>query len=105
MLEYLSARVRDMSRVEQPLRVLDVAYDDAYAGLLLGRVPDTATHPAVHATGYSFDIGRRYGSGAQAETFQYVLERLEALGLIAWTRGERVIHVTVSPRAAVRAAR
>jgi hypothetical protein len=77
-------------------------YDDAYAALQDG--PDvSATHPSVHATGFSFDIRRRYESGAQAEAFQYTLERLETLGLIAWMRGERVIHVTVSPRAAAQA--
>jgi hypothetical protein len=47
-------------------------------------------------------VRRRYGSGAQAQAFQWTLERLQALGLIAWTRGRAVIHVTVSPRAAVR---
>lgn len=102
MLEYLTARVRDMSGVEQPLRVTGAVYDEAYAGLLLTRDPGTATHLSVHATGYSFDIRRRYGSGAQAEAFQYTLERLEALGLIAWMRSKRAIHITVSPRAAVR---
>jgi hypothetical protein len=103
LLEYLAARVRDMSGVEQPLRVTGAVYDTAYAGLLLGRDLDEGTHPSLHATGYSFDIRRRYGSGAQAEAFQYTLERLEALGLIAWMRSERVIHITVSPRADVRA--
>ena len=47
------------------------------------------------------DIRRRYGSGAQAAAFQWALERLEALGLIAWTRGRSVIHLVVSPRADV----
>lgn len=103
LLEYLAARVRDLSGVEQPLRVTGAVYDEAYARRLLGPDSGADTHPSMHATGYSFDIRRRYGSGAQAEAFQYVLERLEALGLIAWIRGERLIHVTVSPRAAVRA--
>ncbi len=57
----------------------------------------------MHTTGYSFDVRSRYGSGAQAEAFQYTLERLETLGLMAWMRDERVIHhITVSPQAAVR---
>jgi hypothetical protein len=78
-------------------------YDEAYADLLPGADAEAGAHASVHATGFSFDIRRRYESGAQAEAFQYTLERLETLGLIAWMRGERVIHVTVSPRAAVRA--
>jgi hypothetical protein len=103
VLEYLTGWVRDTSAVERPLRVTSAVYDEAYAGLLLGSDLARGTHPSIHATGYSFDIRRRYGSGAQAEAFQYALERLEALGLIAWMRGTRVIHITVSPRAAARA--
>jgi hypothetical protein len=56
---------------------------------------------AISPRGRVFAIRRRYGSGAQAEAFQYTLERLEALGLIARMRDERVIHITVSPKAAV----
>jgi hypothetical protein len=103
LLEYLTTQVRLVSGAERPLRVTAAAYDETYAGVLSDRGADAATHPSVHTTGFSFDIRRRYESGAQAEAFQYTLERLEALGLIAWMRGERVIHVTVSPRAAVRA--
>lgn len=103
LLEYLAARVQEMSGSERPLRVTGAAYDESYAALLAGGEVEADAHPSIHTTGFSFDIRRRYGSGAQAEAFQYALERLEALGLIAWIRGERVIHVTVSPRAAVRA--
>jgi hypothetical protein len=53
----------------------------------------------LHATGYAFDIRRRYESGAQAAAFQYTLERLSALGLIAWMRDRNVIHVTVASQA------
>ena len=101
LLEYLTAHVRELSGAERPLRVTAAVYDEAYASLQGGSGVE-ATHSAVHATGFSFDIRRHYESGAQAEAFQYTLERLETLGLIAWMRGERVIHVTVSPRAAVR---
>lgn len=102
LLGYLSGRVRAISGAEQPLRVTSAAYDEAYASLLLGRDPGPKTQASMHATGWSFDIRRRYESGAQAQAFQYILERLEALGLIAWSRDPRVIHVTVSPRAALR---
>jgi hypothetical protein len=103
LLEYLTTQVREVSGAKRPLRITAAAYDEDYAGVLHDGDADAATHPSVHATGFSFDIRRRYESGAQAEAFQYTLERLEALGLIAWMRGERVIHVTVSPHAAVHA--
>jgi len=50
----------------------------------------------IHSTGYAFDVRRRYRSGAQAEAFQYMLDRLQALNLIAWTRDSTTIHVTGS---------
>ncbi len=52
--------------------------------------------PGVHATGWAFDISRRYRSGAQAEAFQYMLDRLQALNLIAWVRDSHAIHITAS---------
>jgi hypothetical protein len=103
LLEYLTTQVRDLGGAERPLRVTSAVYDEAYAAQLSGPDVGPGTHASLHATGYTFDIRRRYASGAQAEAFQYTLERLEALGLIAWMRGERVIHVTVSPRARTRA--
>lgn len=104
LLRYLAAQVHDLSGAETPLIVTSAAYDEASgARLLLQSEPETATHSSFHATGYAFDIRRRYESGAQAVAFQWALERLEALGLIAWTRGRAVIHITVSPLADVRA--
>jgi Transglycosylase SLT domain len=102
LLEYVATRVRELSGAEQPLQITSAVYDEAYARLLREHGAGPRAHLSMHATGYSFDIRRRYGSGAQAEAFQYTLERLEALGLIAWMRDERVIHITVSPQAAVR---
>ena len=50
----------------------------------------------IHATGFAFDVRRRYRSGAQAEAFQFMLDRLQALNLIAWTRDGDAIHITAS---------
>jgi hypothetical protein len=50
----------------------------------------------IHASGFAFDIRRSYRSGAQAEAFQYMLDRLQALNLIAWTRDVDTIHITAS---------
>ena len=104
LLRYLAAQVHDLSAAERPLIVTSAAYDEASGPtLLLQSEPETATHSSLHATGYAFDIRRRYESGAQAMAFQWALERLEALGLTAWTRRRAVIHITVSPLADVRA--
>ena len=89
----------ELSGEERPLAVTRATYDSEAAPNLTPPDPGAAADADLHATGFSFDIRRRYGSGAQAAAFQWTLERLEALGLIAWTRGRSVIHVVVSPRA------
>jgi hypothetical protein len=98
---YLAAKVYELSGEERPLAVTRAAYDDEAASTLTSHDSGAAADADVHGTGFAFDIRRRYGSGAQAAAFQWALERLEALGLIAWTRGRSVIHVVVSPHADV----
>jgi hypothetical protein len=56
-----------------------------------------ATHAySMHTTGWAFDIARVYSSPAQAMAFQFMLDRMTALGLIAWVREPGAIHVAVS---------
>jgi soluble lytic murein transglycosylase-like protein len=50
----------------------------------------------LHATGYAFDIARRYRSHRQAHAFEFMLGRLQALDLIAWRRDRSRIHIVVS---------
>ena len=69
------------------------------------RAPLTVTRTlrpggGIHATGYAFDVRRRYSSGAQAEAFQYMLDRLQALNLIAWVRDDDAIRITASSEVA-----
>ncbi len=101
LLVYLTEKVHDLSGEQRPLAVTRATYDDDGSASLPPHDPGAAADAGVHATGFAFDIRRRYGSGAQAAAFQWTLERLEALGLIAWTRGRSVIHLVVSPRADV----
>jgi hypothetical protein len=58
-----------------------------------------STAQDTHATGFAFDISRAYASPAQAAAFQFWLDRLRALDVIAWTREPDTIHLTVGPRA------
>ncbi len=44
---------------------------------------------------------RRYSGDRQAVAFQFALDRLEALNLIAWVREPAAIHVTASDDAKV----
>jgi hypothetical protein len=50
----------------------------------------------VAAAGWSFTIARRYVARAQAAAFQAMLDRLQALDLIAWERFPSEIAVTVA---------
>jgi len=97
-LAYLSAKVYELSGEERPLALTRAAYDDEAATKLTPHDPGAAADADMHSTGFAFDIRRRYGSGAQAAAFQWTLERLETLGLIAWTRGRSVIPVVVAAR-------
>ena len=80
---YLARGVRKVSDTSAPLTVTRL-------------VTTTDAGHGLHATGFAFDVRRRYSSGAQAEAFQYMLDRLQALNLIAWTRDSRSIHITAS---------
>jgi hypothetical protein len=67
-----------------------------------GAVSDAALQRATGVddpdalNGYTFSIARRYASRAQAAAFQSMLDRLQALNLIAWTRELDTIEVTVA---------
>jgi hypothetical protein len=81
-----------------PLVVTSTVRDLHYQRLLARSDPEATHHYSLHATGWAFDIARVYRSRAQALAFQFMLDRLTALGWIAWLREPAVIHVTVAAR-------
>ena len=89
LLIELAARVRALSGGAAPLTVGSTVVDKRYLGMLGFKDP-----PA--AAGWSFMLARRYVSHAQALALQAMLDRLQALDLIAWVRYPDVIEVTVS---------
>jgi hypothetical protein len=78
-----------------PLIVTSTVRDTRYQRVLAARDIEATHAYSLHTTGYAFDIARAYRSRAQALAFQFVLDRLTALGLIAWVREPAAIHVTV----------
>ncbi len=88
LLVELAARVRALSGVA-PLTVASTVTDRGYAQ----QVGDGDSAPT---TGYTFQIARRYVSRRQALAFQAMLDRLQALDLIAWSRTPASIEVTVA---------
>jgi len=98
LLYYLGNRVQAISHVKAPLTVGATVRDGVAQQALVARHLAKPGY-AVATTGYSVDIERRYASQAQAEAFQAMLDRLQALDVIAWERRPDVIHITVSEQA------
>ncbi len=96
---YLAAAVRAIGRTPAPLELTagttplaDLAAAARSRGGLADRDP-------LHTTGYAFDVARAYATPAQAVAFQFILDRLQALDVIAWTRHARIVHIVAGPRA------
>jgi soluble lytic murein transglycosylase-like protein len=96
LLIYLGAGVKAIVPRAQPLRVTSSVRDQRYQNLLLQTNPEATSAFSLHTTGYTFDILRKYGSKKTGAAFEFMLDRLQALNLIAWVREPAAIHVTVS---------
>ena len=72
--------------------------DLGYQNILTRKNPEATHGYSLHTTGWAFDVERKYASREQALAFQFMLDRLQALNLIAWVREPAAIHVTVGRR-------
>src|SRR3954468_5071 len=95
-LAYIGSQVRRISGSRGRLIATSSVRDGKYQQALAATDIEATDHYSLHTTGYAFDIARDYSSRAQALAFQYVLDRLTALNLVAWVREPRAIHVTVA---------
>ena len=96
LLIYLADGVREVSGDDAPLIVTSTVRDTRYQRVLGARNYEATRDYSLHTTGFAFDVLREYKSPEQALAFQFWLDRLQALNLIAWVREPRAIHVTVS---------
>jgi hypothetical protein len=96
---YLAAGVRSVSGTSGALAVTSTVRDLGYQRLLLRDNPFATREYSLHTTGFAFDVRRDYASPAQAVAFQYMLDRLQSLNLIAWVREPGAIHITASSEA------
>ncbi len=97
---YLAAGVRDVSGTRASLVVTSTVRDLEYQRLLVRRNAFATREYSLHTTGFAFDVRRDYASRAQAVAFQYLLDRLQSLNLIAWVREPGAIHITASSESA-----
>ena len=96
LLVALADGVRRISGERAPLIVTSTVRDAGYQRRLADGNGEATRNFSVHTTGWSFDLLRRYASARQARAFQFMLDRLQALNLIAWVREPAAIHVTVA---------
>jgi hypothetical protein len=99
MLIYLSAGVRAIAPNSSPLLVTSAVRDERYQRLVAAANIEATHGYSLHTTGYAIDIRRSYSSRAEALAFQFMLDRLQAMNLIAWVREPSAIHITVSSSA------
>jgi soluble lytic murein transglycosylase-like protein len=95
ILEVIGAGTRAIART-RPLVVTSTVRDERYQRVLEAENVQATRNFSLHTTGWAFDISRRYRSRAQALAFQFMLDRLTALNMIAWVREPTAIHVTVA---------
>lgn len=100
LLQYLGTGVQELSGSKEPLRLTSAVRDDAYQRLLTARNIEATRNFSLHTTGFAFDVLRSYATKKQALAFQFLLDRLTALNLIAWVREPAAIHITVAGDAA-----
>jgi hypothetical protein len=95
VLLYIGKEVHALSGARR-LLVTSAVRDNRYQRVLMRVNANAARTYSIHTTGYAFDIARSYTSGRQATAFQFVLDRLTAVGAIAYIREATAIHIAVA---------
>jgi hypothetical protein len=95
ILEVIGIGTRQIAHTG-PLVVTSTVRDRRYQRVLAARNIEATRNFSLHTTGWAFDISRTYRSQAQALAFQFMLDRLTALNMIAWVREPTAIHITAA---------
>jgi hypothetical protein len=72
-----------------------------YTGAEVRAISHARALRVLATTPWSLTISRKYASRRQALAFQYVLDRLQVLNVIAWSREPRAITMTAAKDASV----
>jgi soluble lytic murein transglycosylase-like protein len=96
---YVASHVRELNGGRGALTVTSTVRDQAYQDLLVQRNREATRAYSLHTTGWSLDVLREYDSRPQALAFQWMLDRLRTLDVIAWVREPAAIHITAGPDA------
>lgn len=92
----IGAAVRELTGGNKVLVATSTVRDLKYQKLLQAETIQATHAYSVHTSGWAVDIARDYASTKQAQMFQFVLTRMQALDLISWVREPEAIHFTAS---------
>jgi Family of unknown function (DUF5715) len=93
---YIGAMTREYAGGDGPLIVTSTVRDEEYQRRLVTGNFEATRNYSLHTAGWAFDVARSYRSKRQALAFQFVLDRLQVLNVIAWVREPRAIHITAA---------
>jgi Family of unknown function (DUF5715) len=93
---YIGAQTRAYAAGDSPLVVTSTVRDEEYQRRLATDNHEATRNYSLHTSGWAFDVARDYRSRRQALAFQFVLDRLQTLNVIAWAREPRAIHITAA---------
>jgi hypothetical protein len=88
-LSYLAAGVRAIAPPGVPLTVAEATSGSPTE-------PDADGDAAMASTGWAFAVARRYSGHPQAEAVQFMLDRLQAMNVIAWARDDGLLRITAA---------
>lgn len=92
----IGAAVRELTGGTKVLVATSTVRDLKYQKLLQGETIQATHAYSLHTSGWAVDIARNYASTKQAQMFQFVLTRMQALDLISWVKEPEAIHFTSS---------
>ncbi len=92
----IGAAVRELTAGNKILTATSTVRDLKYQQLLQAETVQATHAYSLHTSGWAVDIARDYASNKQAQMFQFVLTRMQALDLISWVREPAAIHFTAA---------
>ncbi len=92
----VGAAVRELTGGRKILTATSTVRDLKYQRLLQAETVQATHAYSLHTSGWAVDIGRNYASNKQAQMFQFVLTRMQALDLISYVKEPAAIHFTAA---------
>ncbi|MDO9354846.1 MAG: hypothetical protein Q7T55_14205 [Solirubrobacteraceae bacterium] len=92
----IGAAVKDLTGGKKVLVATSSVRDLGYQSLLQSETVQATHAYSLHTSGWAVDVSRSYASTRQAQMFQFVLTRMQALNLISFVKEPEAIHFTAA---------